>query len=457
VNRRVLLMTISWVGALAGLTLLTLALAANTPVQAIMADSSVSVSVTESGFAPSVVTITVGTAVVWTNLTQETVHLVSGEPYRICLPLVLRNVSDTRVTATSPPMAGTGVTRRQGNWGNVDIAPGESYTHTFATAGNYPYFLAGHPDRTGLVVVQGAPPAPDFALGVQPLAQEVAQGESVTYTVAVTALHGFADSVVLDVGGVPAGTASSWTTNPLTPTDDTTLIITPSISSSTGTFTLVITGTGGGQVQTATATLSVVPHPDFVLGVQPSVQEVMQGESVTYTVAVTALYGFAEPIALTVGNIPAGTTVSWASNPLIPTADTTLTITPSMSTPTDTYALVITGTGGGLAHDTPFTLTVLSVSIMPQPGTWSCSAGPGITIRFTVSADSRSVSDGYVGISCGSNSIPGPVPIADDEFRLQNSEGHIDVAFDSDTHGQGNWLIFLSSSCWAMGTTHCSP
>lgn len=355
-HKKVLLTTISWVGALAGLTLLTLALTANTPVQAIMADSSVSVSVTESGFAPSVVTITVGTAVVWTNHTQETVHLVSGEPYRICLPLVLRNASDTRVTATSPPMAGTVVTRQQGNWGNVDIVPGESYTHTFATAGNYPYFLAGHPDRTGLIVVQGAPPAPDFALGVQPLAQEVAQGESVTFTVAVT-----------------------------------------------------------------------------------------------------ALYGFAEPIALTVGNIPAGTTASWASNPLIPTADTTLTITPSMSTPADTYTLVITGTGGGLVHSTPFTLTVLSGGIMPQPGTWSCSAGPGTTIRFTVSADSLSASDGYVRISCGSNSIPGPVPIADDEFRLMNSEGHISVAFDSDTHGQGGWSIYLSSSCWAMGTTHCSP
>jgi plastocyanin len=356
VNKKVLLTTISWVGALAGLTLLALALTANTPVQAIMADSSVSVSVTESGFAPPVVTITVGTAVVWTNHTQETVHLVSGEPYRVCLPLVLCNASNTRVTATSPPMAGTVVTRQQGNWGSVDIVPGESYTHTFATAGKYPYFLAGHPDRTGLVVVQEAPPAPDFVLGVEPLAQEVAQGDSVTFTVAVTALHGFADSVVLDVGGVPAGAA-----------------------------------------------------------------------------------------------------VSWASNPLIPTADTTLTITPSMSTPADTNALVITGTGGGLVHSTPFTLTVLSGGIMPQPGTWSCSTTPGITIRFTVSADSRSVSDGYVRISCGSNSIPGPVSIADDEFTLTNSQGHISVAFDSDTHGQGGWSIFLSSSCWAMGTMHCSP
>ena len=354
-SRRFHLMAISWIGALAGLTLLAFASTTNVPVQATMG-SFVSVSIIEGGFDPAVVTTTVGTAVVWTNLTQEAVHLVSGEPYRICLPLVLRNASDTRVPIASPPMAGTVVTRQQDNWGNVDIAPGESYTHTFATAGNYPYFLAGHPDRTGLVVVQGAPPALDFALGVQPLAQEVAQGESVTYTVAVTALHGFADSVVLDAGGVPAGTAVSWTTNPLTPTDDTTLTITPSISSPTGTFTLVITGTGGG-----------------------------------------------------------------------------------------------------LVHDTPFTLTVLSGGIMPQPGTWSCSAGPGITIRFTVSADSRSASDGYVRISCGSNSIPGPVPIADDEFTLLNSAGSISVAFDSDTYGHGNWLIYLSSSCWAMGTTHCSP
>ena len=90
-NRRTHLIAISWVSAWAGLTFLMLTLAVSSPARVTMADSSVAVSITESGFDPSVVTITVGTTVVWTNLTQGTVHLVSGEPCWVYLPLVLKD------------------------------------------------------------------------------------------------------------------------------------------------------------------------------------------------------------------------------------------------------------------------------------------------------------------------------------------------------------------------------
>jgi hypothetical protein len=83
---------------------------------------------------------------------------------------------------------------------------------------------------------------------------------------------------------------------------------------------------------------------------------------VTYTVAVTSLHSFANPVALAVGGTPTDTTVSWAANPLTPTADTILTITPSLSSPTGTFTLVITGIGGGLTHTTPLTLTINSPS-----------------------------------------------------------------------------------------------
>jgi plastocyanin len=49
--------------------------------------STVGVSITEAGFDPEVVTVTVGTVVEWTNHTQDTVRLVGGTPYRVYLPL----------------------------------------------------------------------------------------------------------------------------------------------------------------------------------------------------------------------------------------------------------------------------------------------------------------------------------------------------------------------------------
>ncbi|MDY7075792.1 MAG: hypothetical protein SXV54_02600 [Chloroflexota bacterium] len=159
-NRRINLRAISCMGALAMLTLLALLIATNTPVQATVTDSSVPVSITENGFDPVMVTITVGTTVVWTNQTQETVHLVGGEPYRIYLPLVLLNAGTTRAVAASSPRVATAVTQQRDDWVDEDIVPGQSYTHTFIMSSDYPYFLMGHPGMTGLVVVQETPAPP---------------------------------------------------------------------------------------------------------------------------------------------------------------------------------------------------------------------------------------------------------------------------------------------------------
>lgn len=147
-------------------------------------------------------TVTVGTTVVWANRTQEMVHLVSGEPHRIYLPLVLRNTSSARASAATPS-ALTVAGSQQVDWGNVDIAPGGSYTHTFTTAGDYPYFLSTGPSCTGLVTVE--PESFDFALDVQPTAQSVAQGQGITYTVGVVGTMGDPRPVTLVVGGLPVG------------------------------------------------------------------------------------------------------------------------------------------------------------------------------------------------------------------------------------------------------------
>lgn len=251
-----------WAIVLLGLALVALAVSTSIPAQALMEAPSASVSITESGLDPSTVTVTVGSAVVWTNYTQETVRLASGEPYRIYLPLVMSGRGAASAAAPPPQIRGAGVSLQQVGWAGVDIAPDQSYAHTFATVGHYPYFLIGHPHGSGEVVVQ-PPPHPDFALGVQPLVQEVMQGQSVTYTVAVTALYGFEDPVTLDIGHLPANVGFSWSTNPLIPSAETSLTITPSMSSPTGAFTPIITATGGEQEHSLPFALTVASPPQL--------------------------------------------------------------------------------------------------------------------------------------------------------------------------------------------------
>jgi hypothetical protein len=114
---------------------------------------------------------------------------------------------------------------------------------------------------------------------------------------------------------------------------------------------------------------------------------------------------------------------------------------------------------GSSGWSEPESVEVTVPGLLPQPGVWDCTSGPGITVRFTVSPDSRSASDGYIRISCGSLSIPGPEAIEDNSFGLldPDARGHISLTFDSETHGSGGFSIILSDSCWAMGTMHCSP
>jgi plastocyanin len=208
-----------------------------------------------------VVTITVGTTVEWTNRTHQTVHLQSGEPFRIYLPLVLRNVGGTSGQATAETGTTARPASRLGRTGETfsgAIPPGGTFTHTFTTAGDYPYFLSEHPAWTGLVKVEPVPF--DFAIGSQPSEQAVTQGRSVTYTVQVTGTLGEPQPVTLTAGNLPAGVLGSLDPATVIPTGTAVLSLTVALDAPVGEHTFVVTGTAGARVHTATAVLVVDSH-----------------------------------------------------------------------------------------------------------------------------------------------------------------------------------------------------
>jgi hypothetical protein len=208
----------------------------------------------------------------------------------------------------------------------------------------------------------------------------------------------------------------------------------------------------------------VTPRPGFELGVRPLAREVEQGESVTYTVAVTALHGFADPVALDVGGAPTGTTVSWATNPVTSTADTTLTIIPSASGPTGTFTLVITGTGGERVHSTPFTLTVTS-SPCPQTGSWSGTTSQGRSISLTVSDTfGCQVESLTINLLCPTFwwlASMGPEPITDNHFEAYERDDYFGFAvtvigdFTSSTVVSGTW--YSNASCYGTWAANYTP
>src|SRR5215470_15811024 len=80
------------------------------------------ISITSSGYSPASLTVTNGSTVTWTN---------------------------------NDNMAHT-VTTTEGSINSGDIAPGSSYSKTFATAGTYTYHDTHNANMTGVVIVTTA-------------------------------------------------------------------------------------------------------------------------------------------------------------------------------------------------------------------------------------------------------------------------------------------------------------
>ena len=435
----------------------TVALAA--PMSAVTATEAAevpiaaTVNITDTGFDPTQVMILPGETVEWINQTSQVQRILGGVQYRIYLPLVLRNQSGTILSSRTDSVSAS---PQSTDWTSGDIAPGESFTHTFTTAGQYPYYLTSMLNVTGMIIVQDTP-QPDFALTVTPAFQIVAPGATVTYTVALTATNGFTAPVTLSVSGLPAGATAQWNTNLITPTGNSILTVTTTMETPTGDHTLTVSGSSDSISHQARATLRVegacvaiteasftdnspvelgqpmhftatvapadvtwpitytwdfgmgavvgevtiaytfattgthivtltvgnpcgqdvytdtvtvtelLPQPDFTLSVQPATQTITRGQSVSYTVLVTALHNFDDPVSLSVDGAPEGALIHWGSNPLTPTAQTTLYITAAVGGPTGTFTLLISGAVDTLTRTATTELVVVGEDVPTTP------------------------------------------------------------------------------------------
>jgi hypothetical protein len=184
----------------------------------------------------------------------------------------------------------------------------------------------------------------------------------------------------------------------------------------------------------------------------------MPGQSVTYTVALTALHGFSEPVTLDVSGLPTDATAAWLTNPLTPTADTTLTIDAASSTPTGTYTLFIGGTGGDQEHGVSVSLAVTQPPC-PQTGLWSGVTNEGYPISYTVSyAGGCQVDAGLVikySTNCfiATSTLNWDIPIVDNHFDSNSTIPEVIGDFTSPTTAVGTWDY---SGPWPFPPGWCS-
>jgi len=228
----------------------------------------------------------------------------------------------------------------------------------------------------------------DFTVAVTPSSLSIPQNSQETATITTTISGGFNSGIALSAT-TPVGVAASF--SPL-------IIGAPGAGVSTmtlaafrlaplGNYTVTINAVGGGIKHTATLTLTITAQgqPNFTLSASPSLLTIVQGNQGTSTLTTTVRNGFNNSISLSASGVPSGITVKF--NPVtIPApgaGHSTMTITVSGTTPSGTYPITVTASGGGLWQNTAVTVMVASFTVSASPSSLTVAQGNQGTSQIT--------------------------------------------------------------------------
>jgi len=204
---------------------------------------------------------------------------------------------------------------------------------------------------------------PDFYLTTSPSSQTVIQGQSAKYSVTVNPVHGYSGTVNLSVtSGCPAGATCGISPSSVGPPyNPSTLTVSTTSSTPGGTYTITIQGTDGTLTHTTSVSVTVVV-PDFTISTNPTTTSVARGHTATYQETLASVNTFNGNVTLSATGCPPSSTCSFNPNPAnVPSGGSVksaFSVATSRKTPTGSYKMTITGSGGSQKHSLNVTLNV---------------------------------------------------------------------------------------------------
>jgi subtilisin family serine protease len=370
----------------------------------------------------------------WLNVQPD--FAISASPSSVTAPAGTAAAFTVDVTSRSGfagdvTLSLSGLTAAQGSWSfdpaRIPGASGSSgltvTTPAGLTPGSYPLTITGtsgntsHSAAATLVV----PAPPDFTLAATPASASTFPGGTVTYSVSVGSVSGFAGDVSLSLAGL-SGAQASWTFAPATVAGSSgtaQLSVTAAAGLAPATYALTVTGTSGSLSHSASLSLVVKAPPDFTLTATPASASTQAGSAVTYSVSVGAKNGFASTVSFSLSGLTTGQ-ATWSFGPPTVTKSGTssLKVTTSASLAPGSYPLTIKGVSGSLSHTASVTLVVAvprDFSLALTPASLTVTAGGNAT--YTVSIGTAggftgSVSLAAAGLPSGATATFSPSSVA---------------------------------------------
>jgi subtilisin family serine protease len=199
--------------------------------------------------------------------------------------------------------------------------------------------------------------APDFTVSATPATLTTAAGGSVSSTVTVAPVQGFAASTTLSVQGLPSGASPTFTPSLLGPgTWGSTLVVSTTTAVAPGSYPLTVTASAGGLTRSAPMTLTVTAPPDFTMAASPTLLTVKRGQAASTAITVATVGGAPMSVTLSASAPPTGVTATWSGNPVTAPGTATLRLAASSKARAGTYSVVVTGTSPGRTHTVTLTL-----------------------------------------------------------------------------------------------------
>ncbi|MBZ5634889.1 MAG: chitobiase/beta-hexosaminidase C-terminal domain-containing protein [Acidobacteriia bacterium] len=205
----------------------------------------------------------------------------------------------------------------------------------------------------------------DFSISASPSSRTINVNGNTTYTLTVSALNGFANTVNLSIAGVPTGASATVNPTSVTGSGTATVSVTAGADTPQRTYQLTFVGTSGSLIHLANANLVVTPA-DFSMSLNTGwMLFPAAGGQASRTLTLTPANAFTKTVTLSATGLPPGTTAAF--NP--PTVTTSGTSTVTITTPAGLAPGLLTANIVGTVIDTQLgnPSHFIPISLITQP------------------------------------------------------------------------------------------
>lgn len=223
------------------------------------------------------------------------------------------------------------------------------------------------------------------------LSWPASSAQTITWNVANTTTAPVSCSDVRILLSTDGGQTFPFVLSASTPNDGTEVVNLPAVPATT-TARVKIESVGNIFFDISNTNFAITPPPSgFTFNSTTPTTIACAGPSTAdVTLGSTSNGGFSTPIVLTAtAGVPAGTTVSFSSNPLTPGASSTVTLNNANTLANGTYNITVTGTAGAAVQTATVTFVVSAgagPTINTQPISQTVCEGANVT--FTAAANS---------------------------------------------------------------------